>query len=43
MRTADRNVKRITCEFVNRICGVNGSDVSTADGQCECLLEAIIV
>ena len=43
MQTVDTNVKRVTTEFVNRICGVNGNDVSSADGQCDCLLEAIIV
>ena len=43
MRTVDRKGKQAVCDFINLMCGVNGSDVSTADGQCECLLEAIIV
>ena len=43
MRTVDSNGKEVTCDFINLMCGVNGRDVSSADGQCECLLEAITV
>ena len=43
MTTTDPDTKRLTREFVNRMCGVNGSDVSSPAGQWECLLEAIIV
>ena len=42
-RTIDAKGKRVVCEFVNLMCGVNGRDVSTIDEQCECLLEAITV
>lgn len=44
MRTTDIRVKEVTSKFVNRMCGVqNGGDVSSAEGQCECLLAAIMV
>ena len=43
IKTADSKVKEMASDFVNRICGADGSDVSTADGQCECLLAAITV
>ena len=35
--------KRVVCNFINAMCGVDSGDINSADGQCECLLSAIIV
>ena len=43
MNTVDSNGKQLACEFVNRMCGVDEGDVSAPEGQCECLIGAIIV
>ena len=45
MRTVDSKGKKVACEFINAMCcgGDEKIDVSSADGQCECLLKAIIV
>ena len=43
MRTVDRKGKRVVCDFINQICGVEVGDASTIKGQCECLIGAIIV
>ena len=43
MRTVNRKGKQIACDFVNLICGVDVGDVSSVDGQCECLVGAITV
>ena len=42
-RTVDSKGQEVVSDFINMVCGVNGRDVSSADGQCECLLEAIMV
>ena len=39
----DEQDKRSLGEFVNLICGSDVSVVSCAEGQCECLVSAIIV
>ena len=43
MRTVDTSNKQVVCDFINVMCGANGSDVSNADGQCDSLLAAITV
>ena len=42
MGTVDKRGKRAISRFVNQICSVD-VDVSSAEGQCECLIGAIIV
>ena len=36
-------MKGAISDFLNQICGVEVEDVSSADGQCECLIGAIVV
>ena len=43
MQTVDSKGKQIACDFVNLICGVNTDDLSSVDGQCECIVGAITV
>ena len=43
LSTVDRKGKRAISRFVNEICGVDVGDVSSAEGQCECLIGAITV
>ena len=43
MRTIDSKGKRVVSDFVNNMCGVDSGDVSYAEGQCECLVAAILV
>ena len=42
-RTVDKKGKRAISAFVNQVCGTSVGDVSKVDGECECLLGAIIV
>lgn len=36
-------MKEQICELVNQICGVDGTDVSSVKGECECLVGAVVV
>ena len=43
IRTVDTNIQQAVCALINEMCGVNVSDVGSVDGQCECLVGAIVV
>ena len=43
LKTVDKKVRRTISLFVNQMCSVNVGDVSSAEGQCECLVGAVTV
>ena len=43
MKSLDSKGKRAASDFINLLCNVDADDVSGAEGQCECLVGAIVV
>ena len=43
MTAMERKGKEAACNLINEMCGGDSLDVSSAEGQCECLIGAITV